>query len=264
VSFIKNIEGDFFAKFSWYVSDYLTLIEEVQYTDQGIGVYRIPLTANTAYDSVCIQVFKAAVPGTPGTPETEDLLEDFPPMEDWVNSGTGGNWTVSNTPSYSGLGHSGSLRYTSNTLIDNLYPFVAGVSYRMTGTYTKVHTSGSETFRTLILAANDNTGAAIFQTNLLLATGDTSGQIELSFVATSLVKGAYFHYQNGAADNIEVTINTFEVYQIIPAVPPGPAQDAFVITEEICIDILDTCEAAEGFTEEDRRLLEDGDYRLLE
>jgi hypothetical protein len=40
--------------------------------------------------------------------------------------------------------------------------------------------------------------------------------------------------------------------------------DGETITEEVCIDILDTCEAAEGFTEEDRRLLEDGDYRLLE
>ena len=43
-----------------------------------------------------------------------------------------------------------------------------------------------------------------------------------------------------------------------------PATAGVQITEEICIDILDTCEAAEGFTEEDRRLLEDGDYRLLE
>jgi hypothetical protein len=36
------------------------------------------------------------------------------------------------------------------------------------------------------------------------------------------------------------------------------------MTEEICIDILDVCEIEGGFTPEDVRLLEDGDYRLLE
>jgi hypothetical protein len=88
--------------------------------------------------------------------------------------------------------------------------------------------------------------------------------VELLFVATSLVKGAELQYQNSSGDDFVVTIDSFQVYHIIPAVPPGLGQDAFVITEEICIDILDTCEAAEGFTEEDRRLLEDGDFRLLE
>jgi hypothetical protein len=40
--------------------------------------------------------------------------------------------------------------------------------------------------------------------------------------------------------------------------------EGVTVTEEICIDILETCEAQQGFSEEDRRLLEDGDFRLLE
>jgi hypothetical protein len=41
--------------------------------------------------------------------------------------------------------------------------------------------------------------------------------------------------------------------------------DPATLTEEICIDILETCEIENGFVPPDnRRLLEDGDYRLLE
>jgi hypothetical protein len=47
-------------------------------------------------------------------------------------------------------------------------------------------------------------------------------------------------------------------------VPPDDGYDAQDITEEICIDILEACEAQQGFTDEDRRLLEDGEFRLLE
>jgi hypothetical protein len=35
-------------------------------------------------------------------------------------------------------------------------------------------------------------------------------------------------------------------------------------TEEICIDILESCDAATGFIPTDIRLLEDGTYRILE
>jgi hypothetical protein len=35
-------------------------------------------------------------------------------------------------------------------------------------------------------------------------------------------------------------------------------------TEEICIDMLESCDAATGFTPTDIRLLEDGSYRILE
>jgi hypothetical protein len=49
-----------------------------------------------------------------------------------------------------------------------------------------------------------------------------------------------------------------------PAAPPDDSIEAQNLTEEICIDLLETCEAQEGFVSDDRRLLEDGDYRLLE
>lgn len=265
VSFIKNITGDFFVRFNWYVSDYLTLTEDIQFSDQGIGVYRIPVTANSNYDSVCLQAFKAAVPGTPGSPETEDLLEDFPPMEDWFNQGTGGDWTVSNTPTYTSTGNTNSKEYRSNTISLGLYNFVAGESYRMVAAYTKVYSSGTELIRQLILSANDSVGAPQFQTTHNPATGNTSGEVELSFVATSAVKGAELQYNNSSGDEFVITIDTFEVYHIIPAVPPGESQPAFAITEEICIDILEACDVQDGFVStEGIRLLEDGGYRLLE
>jgi len=49
-----------------------------------------------------------------------------------------------------------------------------------------------------------------------------------------------------------------------PGAPPDDSIAAQNITEEICIDLLETCEAQDGFTAEDARLLEDGDFRLLE
>jgi hypothetical protein len=45
---------------------------------------------------------------------------------------------------------------------------------------------------------------------------------------------------------------------------PTDAIPAQTMTETICIDILETCETLDQFTQEARRLLEDGGYRLLE
>jgi hypothetical protein len=67
---------------------------------------------------------------------------------------------------------------------------------------------------------------------------------------------------NTPFDTKNYTINSADYNS--PGAPPDDSIAAQNLTEEICIDILDTCEAAEGFTEEDRRSLEDGDYRLLE
>lgn len=264
VSFIKNLTGDFFLRITKYFTDDYSVVEDVQYTDQGIGVYRIPLTIDSTYERYCIHVWRSAIPGTPGTPETEDLLEDFPTMDEWFNQGTGGDWIISTTPSYASVGITNSKEYRSNTFSVGLYPFVAGESYRMVATYTKVYSSGGEAIRELKLSANDNVGAPLFQTIHNPATGNTTGEVELIFVATSAVKGAELQYNNDSGDDFVVTIDTFEVYHIIPAVPPGPAQDAFVITEEICIDIIDSCESLDQFVSEGIRLLEDGGYRLLE
>ena len=248
VSFIKNILGNFFVRFNWYVTDYLTLIEDTQFTDQGIGVYRIPVTPNTAYDSVCIQAFKSATTGF--TPAVMD------PIETWTNIDTGGPaWVISANPyvDFDLLG----LSVTSDTLYAD-YAFDAGQIYSFGYTMeASTPGCGSLIINIYDVAMNVLTTVTIPQT-----VSPQSGVYTFTAPvgATGIGIIQYQACSCGGAPGFCQRVLTAWTNDT----DGGSTEPAFAITEEICIDILDTCEAAEGFTEEDRRLLEDGDFRLLE
>jgi hypothetical protein len=73
---------------------------------------------------------------------------------------------------------------------------------------------------------------------------------------------AVYITNNTAFDTKNYTLN--DATYNAPGAPPDDSLPAQTMTEEICIDILDVCDIEGGFTPEDVRLLEDGDYRLLE
>lgn len=235
ISFIKNMDGDFTVTINKYISDYLTTIETIAYTDQGIGVYRIPISPDATYDSFCISVINAAhdemVP-----PEQLDLSL-------MVNGG----------PTGASLWIEGDMPYTTidigtETLwVDKIV--LNGGFLKVNYTFT-IHSGQAVVYFALSSAINAldddlNTGN--------LFTGVYTGSITL----TATADRAYFIIY--AAGNAFITINSISFGD-----PTTVTIPAATVTEEICIDIIETCEALDGFVSDRIRLLEDGNYRLLE
>lgn len=75
LSFIKNIVGAFTVIIQKYVSGYLTATEEVEYEDQGVGVYRIPFTVDSQYDRYCVTV------------QSTSDVPDLAPLDEWETEG---------------------------------------------------------------------------------------------------------------------------------------------------------------------------------
>jgi len=251
ISFIKNILGEFWVIIDKYVADYLMITEVIPHGDSGIGVYRIPITPDINYDSFCVRVYTPGVPDSAGVPVT--TLAD---LDDWVNNTFG--WTLGPTPDVSVNGSGGVSNWIFGEIVTT-----AGYDYEFSTTVTElVGDSGGVPVFTLTWALFTNTGSFIDSVSFnYTSTGAKSETFTLHATTEGLYLGLHI------TNNTPIATKTFEFNSAVynaPASPPDDGIDAQDITEEICIDILETCEAQQGFTEEDRRLLEDGDFRLLE
>jgi hypothetical protein len=247
VSFIKNIIGTFFIKYSWYVQDYLTLVEDIQMTDSGIGVYRIPVEVNSAYDSVCIQAYKSAT--TSFTPA------EMPPFDEWEDLEDGEVAWDGDSVDFNDLG----LSVTSNTRYTD-YAFEAGQIY----TFAYQMSAGSSPgCGSMIIKIYDAGMVELSSVTIPGTTSPQSGTYEFAAPTGAAGIGIIF-FQSCSCGSPEEGFCVRTLDSFTNETTGGDTEPAFAITEEICIDILESCEIAEGFSPEDRRLLEDGDYRLLE
>lgn len=250
ISFIKNIRGDFWVIIDKYVSDYLASTEVQVIQDQGVGVYRIPIVPNTIYDSFCVRAHTPGVPDSPGVPATT-----LAALADWTNVTFG--WTLGANPTVSVNGNGGVSNTIEGAMITTAgydYEFTTALDIGVTGSSAPI----SEVTWYLLDSSNGVVDSVTFNYT-------TAGVKTETFTLSASSAGASFalHITNNTPfDTKNYTINS-AVYNA-PAAPPDDGIDAQDMTEEICIDILETCEAEQGFTEEDRRLLEDGDFRLLE
>lgn len=235
ISFIKNIVGDFFVRITKYISDY-GINEDIQYTDQGIGVYRIPITPDANYDSFCIAVFSSL----------GDLLDNT----DFVsNPGPDIAWTTGASPSVILPGTGLFSPATSEDLAVD-YAFVSGNTYTITTQYTRVVNSGSSNPRTTTLQIMDSSFNVLFSSTFAANAGSNTNNI--TFLANAATSKIAIKHSSGS--NVTITINAVSVLEV-----------GLSITEEICIDMLEACDVRNGFvTTEGIRLLEDGGYRLLE
>lgn len=243
VSFIKNTEGAFQLSINKYITSDYYLTETTDYEDQGIGVYRIPLTIDANYESFCVTIL-AAPEGIP--------LDN----SDFANlAGAGPDWTPGAFPTVTipGTVFPG---ITSDILwVD--YPFSAGVTYTITVNYTKVVNVPASNPRVIRIVLMD-VAFTVLQTES--GSTPTSGELVIDpgprefsgiFVADAAATKIGIQFVEGS--NVTYTINSVSV-----------SLELLSITEEICIDILETCESIDQFTQESIRLLEDGGYRLLE
>lgn len=250
VSFIKNIRGAFWIIIDKYVSDYLTQTEVIPYEDQGIGVYRIPITPNSAYDSFCIRAHTPGAPASGGPPAaTLDALSD------WTSASI--IWATGPAPTSSVNGNGGVSGYLVGEILTAAgfdYEFSTELDIGVTGSSTPI----SEVTWALLDGSLNEIDTVVFNYT-------TAGVKNETFTLTSTSAAQYLGVKitnNTPFDTKNYTVN--DATYNAPSTPDDSiaAQD---MTEEICIDILESCEAQSGFSpDEDRRLLEDGDYRLLE
>ncbi len=107
--------------------------------------------------------------------------------------------------------------------------------------------------------------AALFPVNIVYVTANTGGIYESSVILSNPDPGGEYlsiAFENGGGGP------TWDMYvEEISFGDPTTEEvelPAVTVTEEICIDIIDQCEVGEGIVQGNRRLLEDGGYRLLE
>ena len=250
ISFIKNVRGPFWLIIDKYVSDYLMQTEVIPYEDQGVGVYRVPITPNAYYDTFCVRIHTPGTPSSGGTPATT-----LAALEDWVNA-TGahpGAWTISATPDTSVNGSGGIEGYIAGAIATSpgyTYEFIVEFDLQVAPLNMQV-----------IFALLD---ASFNEIDTVTYTYTSAGTKAENITLVSGTTGAYFGMR--IINNTPINSKTVEIlsaeYNAL-GVPDDPvtAQD---ITEEICIDILESCEALDGQAPLNIRLLEDGDFRLLE
>lgn len=253
ISFIKNLTGDFYVQLKKYLSADYFINEEISIDDQGIGVYRIPIIPDASYRRICATAYHDAVPGFVPAVMT--------PFLEWENAGTADPpelvWEIVDTyiqvdTDGLGLGPNTNFWHTD-------YEFEEGQTY--TFGYS-VQGNGCEQFNIDIV----DSGGNVLE-NEVVSPSDTSVVSgTFTFVApagaAAINLWLYSPCSCGAEDP-EFCLKKWLSFTNLTTGSGG--EDAYVLTEEICIDILETCDIENGFTpSSDRRLLEDGDYRLLE
>lgn len=247
--------GTFDIVLKKYISSDYYLTETVEYQSQGIGVYRIPLIPDSQYIKYCI---KAKVPGNSGTPSEETSVDDFPDLALFVQTGSGASWILGAAPTVTnpGAGFPG----VSSKILYADYSFIDGYTYKITTNYTKDYNSGTSNPRAISISSRNSANTIIETLNhATFASPGGTESFDFTFVATSTTTRLALFTTDGS--NIDLTINSIEATQTNPEIPATNEHD---ITEEICVDIIEECDVTSGFMPEEIRLLEDGDYRLLE
>lgn len=242
VSFIKNVVGTFNLVIDKYLTSDYSVPEIVLFEDQGIGVYRLPLTIDANYESYCIRVETNSHEEEVEVPPTPFDLSLF------LDSGSGDPWTT-------GIAEPFILNTDDASVLYISFPTTMGTPYRFNYKFRIENVSpGSKTIAISTLDAGIS--GITFELLPVVNNGIYEGHV----ILTPSANGLYVGFNNAlSAVPFDWYVLEFSEGEPTTEIVEVPGD---TITEEICIDILDTCE--ESFTEEDRRLLEDGDYRLLE
>jgi len=219
----------------------------------GVGVIRVPLEYTLAGE-YCYQAVTNGTAEIPGVTSSITL----PALSLGSNQGVGTSWTTGANPSVS-LTATAPLEAEQSKQWVQSYAFVQGYTYEFTPNIDYVNDSLCF-IRFQILDASDN---ILIEESESLSAGSGSETTPISFVAPAgAVKYAYFfEFINGIGTNTNtVDIDSITATQTTPTIPAVTAQD---ITEVICVTVLEECDDS-VITSDDARLLEDGDFRLLE
>jgi hypothetical protein len=245
ISFLNSLNGvDIQVTINKMVSSYIASSEILIFDNPGVGILRVPITAESGYDYYCITA------ATPGSAEIVNSM-DIEDLSEYINSSILGrvDWTLGASPTVTLPGAFPTVS-TSQYLYKE-FPFVTGREYTITVNYTWTLNSGSSNPRTSLLAIRDDAFTTIFSETDSASAG--ANVMSITFVATPGCVMFTFHHQSGS--NVTLEIDSIEGTETIEAV------ESQTITEEICIKILEEC--SDTFNGE-ARLTQDGGLRLLE
>jgi hypothetical protein len=219
----------------------------------GVGVIRVPFDFLAAGE-YCIQAITSGTAEIPGVTSSITL----PALALGANQGIGTSWTTGANPSVS-LTATAPLEAEQSKQWVQSYAFIYGYTYEFTPDIDYVNDSLCF-IRFQILDASDN---ILIEESESLSAGAGSETTPISFVAPfGAVKYAYFfEFINGIGTNTNtVDIDSITATQTTPTIPAVDAQD---ITEVICVTVLEECDDT-IIADDNIRLLEDGDFRILE
>jgi hypothetical protein len=243
ISFIKNWDGGFVARIDKYLNGDLNNSEYLEFTDHGHGVYRIPITADAVYNAFCVTIRTLG----------EATGITLPALSEWATRSTDPDlidWTDGAAPTVSLTGGFATPTFSEYTVVD--YDFIDGGVYTLTINYTQSASGGSTSnFRVVVM---DDAFTIIDQDTDTFISDGTHDAV-LSFTATAASTKVGVRLGVNLQSSATVVINSITATVTLTDI---------TFTEEICIDMLESCDAATGFTPTDIRLLEDGSYRILE
>lgn len=237
-------------------------VETITITNPGYGVIRVPITPLSGYTEYCVQASASGTAGIPEAPAVTSAIT-LPSLSSGVNiASSGTDWTLGANPSLV-------LSTTGAQISDiwaNLYSFVNGYTYTFTPSvdYSFAGTSILCKIRFYILDGSDN--IVYTQTFDFLSGAIGTLVTPIIFVSGSLWAkyGFRISSSSGSARTENFDINSITATQTTPVIPAIPGIPAQVITEQICIDIIEECETTFIVEPDDIRLTEDGDFRILE
>lgn len=249
LSFIKNIEGIVQVSIQKMISGYAYATETTILNHQNVGVFRIPITPDATYDYFCVQI---QIPGSDGL--------SVPELSEWTNEeivGSNEPWTDLGTssPFNDFNGEGGDSDFLVSTEVSDV---VIGSTY--TFEYSFVIASTGDTDMNMLVFLRHDDGEYQLATIYISSTGTISGSFDAYIDPAEIFNGPYYLLLRKGVLTGESSVRVMSF--TADSVTNTP------VTEEICIQILDVCDATNtpdpDPTGGDIRLLEDGDYRLLE
>lgn len=230
-------------------------VETLTITNPGYGVLRVPITPESGFDEYCVQARTAGAPSSGGVSSAMAI----PSLSTWLSRSVSVDlvdWTTGATPIVV-LPGTGILGAVESEILYAPFTFLAGYTYSITIDYTRTVNSGSSNPRVLFIQCYDDSFNVLQSETEIMGVGAGTGT--LTFIASGLETQIGVYASSGS--NIDLEIDAVAGTETTPVIP---AIDAQLITEQICIDILEECESTFIPDTDDIRLTEDGDFRILE
>lgn len=224
--------------------------ETLTISHPGVGVLRVPIEPESGFDRYCVYAYTLGVAASDGPPATS-----LAALSAWTNKPGGQEWTLGANPNTSVNGSGGISDWIVGAIATEM-----GYDYEFTTSF-EIQVSGvSLPTIAVIWALMDSSY------NVLDSAGfnyTTSGVKNETFTLNPSGDGTYlgFFVTNNTPFDTKVVDIESAVYNSPAA--PDDAIPAQTITETICITILEECDST-FIPDDDVRLTEDGDFRILE
>lgn len=218
-------------------------------SNPGVGIIRVPITAETGFDHYCIYAHTLGVAQSSGPAATS-----LAALSAWTNKPGGQEWSLGANPNTSVNGNGGVSDWIVGAILTEM-----GFDYEFTTSF-EIQVSGSSLPTIAVIWALLDSSY-----NVLDSAGfnyTTAGVKTETFTLNPSSDGVYLglYVTNNTPFDTKVVDIESATYNAVPQ--PDDSVAAQTITETICIEILEECD--DTVIPDDTRLTEDGDFRILE